>query len=336
MKVGASFSISHAKWLAGEWGGPGTGPCWQDSFAQLISLKPACIRLGARWPEVEISPNVFDFSEYDHLFTMLNNTGIEIMVVLGVKNLRWPEVHIPDFYLKQDRPHRFQSIDWQRLGLHEQYQRYLDTSLAHFRNHPNVTFIQVENEPFEPTGPTANTIEPSVLKSEIHTIRMKCLKDIAVTMGAGFTEKSRVAERLRPRMLNQLLSMNPEMIGINVYPSSQWQQINGKVSTNNADEKHWHLLDTMYRTIVAAGVIPFVAELQAEPWEADPNHMNFIDPYGNSTFSIDDYKKVLERIPSFHFPLVLLWGVEFQTACFRQGNSTWLSATQDFIQKSNQ
>ncbi|NTV30539.1 hypothetical protein HGA91_00975 [candidate division WWE3 bacterium] len=333
MTFGANFSISYCRWLAGEWGGAAVGQSWQNVLSQIIGMHPRILRVSVPWTELEVSPGVFDFSLHDYVVEQCRSANIQVILVIGIKNLRWPEVHIPEWHLLNHTITSWGSIPKHQLGVQEAFNNYVQSSVDHWSDHPAVDAIQIENEPFEMTGPGGHTISYTDMRDEVFCLRTRSLKNVAVTMGAGFTEPLLVAALTRRKILKRLLSLNPDLLGFNIYPSSERRVFNLFDVKNLAHDRHWRLLSTLIWDTKVGNATPFISELQAEPWESKPDQMDFSNPKGNRSFTIDMYRELLYKIAQFDFEFCLLWGLEFQAACMNQGNPSWWKCTQEWIGK---
>src|SRR6266404_916230 len=86
---GINFSPNQARYL-------GLDPT-QTFSAILKDLKPKKIRLVAYWETFEPRQGEFNFSETDALLKAASDNGTKITLVLGKKQPRWPECHVPDW-----------------------------------------------------------------------------------------------------------------------------------------------------------------------------------------------------------------------------------------------
>lgn len=129
VKLGATFSPRYATDL-------GLDP--KETFIRsLDELKVKSIRLPVYWDEVEINPNQFNFSEVDYYLEEAKKRDVEVMLVLGYKQPRWPECFEPSWV--------------KGLALEEKEQKILklvQTEVEHFKKYSNIKSWQVENEPY--------------------------------------------------------------------------------------------------------------------------------------------------------------------------------------------
>lgn len=336
--VGASFSINHTKWLSDEWGGPGTGKQWETVLDELLDLDIGCLRLAVQWNQVERSDGNFDFTEVEYVLDRCQVRGVPVLLCVGVKAPRWPEVHLPQQYkaLAQTQGDELASheLNTTKQGISKPLRRYVRTMLERYGNDPRVEAIQIENEPLEPFGNPKLSVALATLKEEVELARTKTSKPIAVTFGAGLTGTLDRMKRQRQQILDDLLSLKTDWVGLDLYQRGFVRYGSLPSWPFNASNEHWRIADRFMEQVRVTGKVPFLAELQAEPWETDPNRVDFHHPDGNGSLTPASYAAVLRNACQLTgVDRVYLWGLEFQLACANQGNTAWLEVTKDFLQK---
>lgn len=326
-RIGSTFSIQYTKWLSGEWGGPGVSPKWEDSLRQILDLRVDVIRLTAQWKDVEAEPGR---SELARGLTLCGERKVPVILCVGIKVPRWPEVHIPD-RLKQQALKPEAGIDPGELntsatGIGKPFRSFLEALLKQYGNDPRAESIQIENEPLEAFGDPARSVPFSFLKEEVTLARQLTKKPLTVTMGAGLTGKLLLDPKRPQKTLKQLLTLPVQRVGLNLYGEVVES---GFGIVYEAGDKEWQTVGQFVSQIRKAKMIPFAAEVQAEPW-GDPAKFNYRDSAGNP-FTPADYRKVLKRTEQLGLEEILLWGLEFQVACEQQGNKAWLQVTRSII-----
>jgi drug/metabolite transporter (DMT)-like permease len=129
---------------------------WKDAYDAVINdLNPQKIRLIAYWDVIEPKEGEFDFSTLDYQINLANQKNIEITLAIGQRVPRWPECHFPDWTNKLSGPDRDQKLI-----------SYMQKVLDRYKDIPNISYIQVENEPFLKFG-NCPDINIDTLNSEI-------------------------------------------------------------------------------------------------------------------------------------------------------------------------
>lgn len=126
---GASFSKLHSDEL---------GLDWRDVYeAILTELKVKRMRLSAHWPLIEPERDVYDFSVMDYQMRRAREEGVSVILAVGRKSPGWPECHIPHWVGSMEREEEKREI-----------RQYLTKVVERYKDYPNITYWQIENEPF--------------------------------------------------------------------------------------------------------------------------------------------------------------------------------------------
>jgi hypothetical protein len=138
-ELGVSFSCAQVRYL---------GDDCRTAFAALLSeLGVRHVRLSLFWSDVEPGPGQFDFSETDALSAMAAAAGADVLLTVGIKAQRYPEVYLPAWLVHQQAIPAGAELD--RLpGVHDALLQYVRAAVAHYGADPAVIGWQVENEPF--------------------------------------------------------------------------------------------------------------------------------------------------------------------------------------------
>ena len=112
------------------------GSDWRANYTALLDdLKFKNIRISAYWDRIEPQKNQFDFSETDWMMDEAAKRGAKITLVVGQKNLRYPECYLPDWI---DSGNITQTSDEAVNMINQVSER--------FKNHPALENWQLENE----------------------------------------------------------------------------------------------------------------------------------------------------------------------------------------------
>ncbi len=127
----------------------------------LTDLNPAKIRLAAYWNEIEpLEAGKYNFAEMDDFLNLAAQHDTEVILVLGKKQPRWPECHVPDWAAALADP------DQQNAQL-----EMLASAVQHFQAFSAIKVWQVENEPLFGFGAMCPKLDRSFLKQEIALVK---------------------------------------------------------------------------------------------------------------------------------------------------------------------
>ena len=92
--IGVSFSQKQAERY---------GVDWKRNYSALLKdLEFKHLRIAAYWDRIEPRPGEYDFSELDWMVAEAAKTGAKLTVVVGQKNIRYPECYYPAWVNKED------------------------------------------------------------------------------------------------------------------------------------------------------------------------------------------------------------------------------------------
>jgi hypothetical protein len=136
----------------------------------LDDLKPSKIRLMAYWNEIEPQPGKFDFKNIDEMLTEADKRNVEVILVLGQKQPRWPECHIPDWAKTLDAEKRSEAV----LSM-------IKISVEHFKQFDVIKSWQVENEPYFVFGIDCPKQSEEMVKKEVETVKSLDSRPVILT-----------------------------------------------------------------------------------------------------------------------------------------------------------
>ncbi|HHH14336.1 MAG TPA: hypothetical protein ENJ78_01355, partial [candidate division WWE3 bacterium] len=241
INYGVNFSNKYAEEL---------GLNWQDAYLEILDdLNVKNIRLVAYWDEIEPANNQYDYSKIRWQLDEAKKRDVKVILAIGKKVPRYPECHTPSWWSSL--------TDTQKTKeLHE----YLATTVNTFKDYPNITTWQVENEPFFPFG-ECDKVTLQELKEEVSLVRnLDSSRPILIQdsgEGGLWFPSYKFADYL----------------GISMYRRiwyNFWNVLLGKFIYFKYPLAHW-----TYRIKALAVGIPYqkiiVTELQAEPWGPGSN-----------------------------------------------------------------
>ncbi len=275
-EFGLSYSTEAAKGL-------GFDPK-QEYLDILDDLKPKKLRLTAYWDQIESKQGQYDFTLMDQLLQEADKRNLDVILVLGHKEPRWPECHQPDWYngLSKDQQ------DTAVISM-------LTDSVNHFKKFKSIKVWQVENEPFFGFGPQCPEISGDLVKKEIQTVKGIDLRPVMLTdsgeKGSWLSTVKVGADILGTTMYRIVVDKN---FGYEKYPiPPAYYRINAGIVEKFAGPKK----------IIGA-------ELQAEPWVTS----GFEQVDVSEQLTIMNPKVLLENVDYARrvgFGENYLWGVEW-------------------------
>jgi len=139
VQFGASFSCQQVRYLDGD--------CATAFAALLDDLGVRHVRLSLYWNQVEPAPGGFDFSETDALIRQAALRGADVLLTVGIKAQRYPEVYLPD-WLQAGAVYPEGAVLDRQPGVRQAALAYVAAAVQHYAGEPSVSGWQVENEPF--------------------------------------------------------------------------------------------------------------------------------------------------------------------------------------------
>lgn len=125
--VGVSFSQVQAERFGSDWR--------ENYLAIMDDLQFKNIRISAYWDRVEPKAGQYDFQETDWMIDEAGKRGVKITLVVGQKNIRYPECYYPDWVNSADTAKTSeQAIDM------------VKAVTQHYRDNSTVVAWQLENE----------------------------------------------------------------------------------------------------------------------------------------------------------------------------------------------
>ncbi|MDD5068392.1 MAG: endo-1,4-beta-xylanase [Candidatus Pacebacteria bacterium] len=151
---GVSFSTLHALEL---------GLDWKAVYeAMLQDLQVKNLRLSAYWQDIEPKDGVFDYSNMDFQMSEAKRAGASVIFSVGRRLPVWPECHAPEWEWSLDKE------TGERKLL-----EYIEKTVNRYKNYGNITYWQVENEPFFTiyAKEWCKPFDESFLKKEIELVK---------------------------------------------------------------------------------------------------------------------------------------------------------------------
>lgn len=275
--LGVTFSVPYARDL---------GLDWREAYgATLDDLGVRKLRIPVYWNLVEREKGVYDFSDTDWMLDEAAKRGADVIVVIGQREPRWPECHIPD-WVKDEGNDAYRQA---RLT------DFIGAAVSRYRERPEVSVWQVENEPFVEFFGECPAFSREFFDSELAYVRsLDPSRPILVTDSGEFSTWTAAASRA-------------DILGTTMYR---------KVHNPKYGYVTYPLGPNYYRFKAALIRLFFgkdrfiVAELQAEPWASGwVAHEPISEQY--ETMNPDMLREYVEYSKRVGFSESYLWGVEW-------------------------
>lgn len=128
LQYGVSFIPDYASSL-------GVDP--QQTMDALLGIGVKNFRLVSYWSDMEQSPGQYDFSQLDWQFQKAEKAHAKIVLVLGLRQPRWPECHMPAWAMNEPPQ------EWSN-----QLEIFMQKVVERYKNSPSLDKYQLENEYF--------------------------------------------------------------------------------------------------------------------------------------------------------------------------------------------
>lgn len=291
----------------------------EATFRNVLALGVDPVRLSAYWDTIRKD----GFGELDRLLDIARDANRSIVLTVGMKAIQWPEFYLPDGIATDPR--------WNgRIGLApklaDSVVEFVAEVVARYQHHPAVTAWQVENEPFNRSGPDALWIEPGLVRRELEAVRRLDGRPIVLNAFNHFDRRLDGASR-PPVGLFRLLRLVPEreilrllgpqdVLGLDVYTA---------IGLTTAASDWADRAGSWLRAARRRGRDAWIIEAQAEPWEESGDWRRPL------SFAPDDMGAVFRRLAAVGYSTILLWGCEYWFWRAAEGDQRWVAAARATI-----
>ena len=300
------------------WRAQALGLDYRRAFARICGMGFGVVRLSASWREV----HEVGFEHLDWLIAHAEEVGQPIVMTVGMKALGWPEFYLPAGLAPGD------------ATVEEQTVAHVRNVVRRFAGCSTLVAWQIENEPFNRSGPLAQWIPRAQVRREAEAVRaLDPSRPLAVTTFAHFDQAlDRSSSRHQSDWKRRLGLAVPaerealsvlrrgDILGVDVYRAIAWKDEAGMVRMGRAlrDQLDW--VKRWKRIAGEQGKRLWIMEAQAEPWEprAESGEPLTIQP--------DDIGQLAEMLADAGIETVLLWGSEYWLWREQQGDRRWVEA----------
>jgi len=278
LSYGATFSARYVKEM---------GLNWQNAYiAMLDDLQVRKLRLPAYWNEIEYKNGIYNFYDLDWQIEEASQRNTEIILAVGGRLPRWPECHFPEWTNELSEEDRQQEI-----------LDYIKIIIERYKENNNISFWQVENEPFLPHFGDCPKLDREFLDKEIELVRNLDNRPIIITDSGELSLWVSATSRA-------------DVFGTTMY-RDVYSQFLGRYI-------HYPIPPGFFRfkqNIAEFLSMPkpsemIVIELQAEPWGPKPYYL-LTKEDRERTMNLDKFKEILEYSRQAGFREFYLWGIEW-------------------------
>lgn len=272
---GVTFSKDFSQYL---------GLNWRENYLAILDdLKVKNLRLPIYWTEIEPQRGEYHFENVDWQIEEAQRRNVKIILVVGQKQPRWPECHIPIWVKSLSEEEREAEI-----------KETLNTVINRYKNYSAVVSWQVENEPFLPYGECPK-FDEDLLDKEIETVReTDPSRSLIVTDSGELSTWYDAANKA-------------DILGTTLY-RIVWNEKLGYV--------HYPISSIIYR--LKAAFITYITdikkiiivELQAEPWGPKTILETPLEEQYKS-MNAEQFRKNIEYVNEVRFSEAYLWGSEW-------------------------
>jgi hypothetical protein len=273
---GVTFSNRHAESL---------GFDWKVMYLDMLNdLKPQKLRLMAYWEDIEPEPQKYDFSIAAQMISEAQKRGIDVILVLGHKQPRWPECHHPGWYNDLSPEQRA-----------EAQLRMVKNAVNYYKQFSAIKIWQVENEALFDFGDNCPQTPKELIAKEMEIVREADPRPILLT-DSGELGRWVPVMRLKPDIFGTTMYrvVHSPKLGYFKYP---------------LPPAFFHIKAGLAQMLGGNKNIIGI-ELQAEPWFDDGiENMDLNTQYALMNPKI--FEEYVEYAKSSGFPDNYLWGVEW-------------------------
>lgn len=272
---GVTFSKQFAQYM---------GLDWKETYLALLDdLQVKRLRIPAYWTEIEPDKGDYHFEDIDWELAEAAKHDASVVFVVGQKQPRWPECHIPEWVSIMDDDQREAEIE-----------ETMTTVINRYKDNPAISAWQVENEPFLPYGECPE-ITSELLDKEIAIVRkLDPTRPIIITDSGELSTWYSAATR-------------SDILGTTLYRII-WNEKLGYV--------HYPISSLFYR-FKAAMIMYFtdvhriiIVELQAEPWGPNLIRDTSLEEQYKS-MNAEQFRKNIAFVNDVEFSEAYLWGGEW-------------------------
>jgi hypothetical protein len=305
VQIGATFISDYASYLE-------VDP--QETLQAIITdLGVKHLRLVSYWDKIEEQPGHYDYSDLDWQFKMAEQYNIKVSLAVGLRQPRWPECHMPEWALKQNKSEWYPAL-----------KAFMTKTIERYRTSPVLESYQLENEFFLTVFGECKDFDRDRLVDEANLVRQLD------------SSHKLIITRSNNALGLPIGEPTPDEFGVSVY-----KRVWDKTVTKRYFE--YPLPAWFYATLAGAGKIitgkdMIVHELQAEAWT--PEGFKIKDAPIDELYKSMNPQRLHDRFlygEATGMKQMDLWGVEwwYQMKVRRNAPELWETAKFEVAQNYN-
>ncbi len=287
---GVSFSPKYARYL---------GLDWKQTYINSLDLGIKNFRIPTYWSEIEKKLEEFSFEDIDFMLSEAQKKQAKIILVVGLRQPRWPECYVPSWAKNLSKQEKNQKI-----------LQFIEKTVDRYKDDPSVWAWQVENEPLLPFfGEGCTSPDQNFLKTEVEQVRRLSSKSIIVT------DSGELGFWVKPMSLSDIFGTTvyrkayDPVLGYKVYPILPYL---------------YNIKSSVARIFAPSNKKTIIAELQAEPWLSQKDLSEGSPAKQAQIFSMNDFKNYIDYAKKTGFDEAYLWGVEWWYFMANHGHPEYL------------
>lgn len=273
---GVNFSKAHTTAL---------GLDWRVLYSTLLDdLEVRHIKLSLDWNELEPERGRFSFEDADWQVAEAEKRGAKLLLVVGMKTMRWPECHMPEWASGFSKREQQKEI----LAL-------LEAVVKKYKDSPSLLAWQVENEPLLKFG-RCPWRDRKFLEREVELVKSLDPSHPVIVSDSGELSFWIQAGRIG------------DMVSTTMYRKVWFHEIDRYVEYPLPPvfyERKAKYIDVLFEKEVIVG------ELQAEPWGPGKLLYGTTIEEQNTAFDLAQFHKNIAYAKQTGLKEFYLWGAEW-------------------------
>lgn len=317
------------------------------TLRRLLDHPFEVLRLPAYWNRVEPRPGALVTDELDRLLEIAATAGKRVVLGLGaVKNFGYPEFFVPAHRLPAPLPEGSLVTERSHPDLLAAAEELLGALVERYRGHPAIIAWQVEHEAVDPLGNEHSwRLAESFVAREVAAVRAADPgRPILMNGFLPTSQAVRVFQWWRTRDQGDSLDAARRLagvVGIDYYPRHAMVGLGPLTAYLDARRSPLRprRLDDLLRWAALQGREIWVAEGQAEPWEAvtvppDPRGMALSSCGPADVIRVYNDALRAARGAGVVLGAYLFWGAEYWVRRADGGDPSYLNAFRRVLEES--
>ena len=284
-------------------------PSKEVFVSMLDDLKVRKFRLSAYWSEVEKTKGTFNFTDVDFEVLEARVRGAEVILAVGRRLPRWPECHIPSWA---------KDIPWEDQK--KEILEYVAKTVVHFKTYENITYWQVENEPYLSVFAKENcgNLDEDFLREEIALVKkLDPTRPVLVTDSGNLGLWSGAWRA-------------GDVFGTSVY-MYLWNPTIGEIKSIYTPS--FYKVKTNLMNLLYGKKKSLLIELSLEPWLIEPIINVPIETQINR-MDMSKFDEILDFAERTGFDEQYLWGAEWWYFMKKNGHPEYLDRAKEIFNQN--